>query len=71
MPKTQEKDELYKKNTRQGRVIVCFKKFGKKKNSWPFSSFNPISSSFLVCFEWFKTWWLSAPTKVLQKFFVF
>jgi hypothetical protein len=27
-----------------------------KNNSRPLSSSTPVSSLFLVCFEWFKTW---------------
>jgi hypothetical protein len=37
------------------RVIVCFKCFWKN-SSESLSSFSPISSTYLVHFEWFKTW---------------
>ncbi len=29
-----------------------------KNSSRPLTSSNSTSSSFLVCFEWFKTWWV-------------
>ncbi len=37
-------------------VMICFKPFEKIVLD-PFSS-APIFWSFLVCFEWFKTWWV-------------
>jgi hypothetical protein len=38
-------------------MIVCFNCFGEK-TSWSLYGSNLISFSFLVCFEWFKTWWV-------------
>jgi hypothetical protein len=32
--------------------------FFRKNGSWFLSSSSPMSSSFLVCFEWFKIWWV-------------
>ncbi len=44
-------------NTRKGWVIVCFKN-KILDSSRPLTSSNSITSSFLVHFEWFKTWWV-------------
>ncbi len=38
-------------------MIGCFNFFWEN-SSKPLSSSSSISSSFLVCFEWFETWWV-------------
>lgn len=44
------------KNTRRGWMIICFKFFWK--NNLKKNSFLTSYLLHLVCFEWFKTWWV-------------
>ncbi len=44
--------------TGRGWTVVCFKCFCKN-SSRLLSTSSLVSSSFLICFEWFKTWWVS------------
>jgi hypothetical protein len=57
--KVKEQRKEHKKEGK-GWMIVCFNFFERIALDSPQvrSNFNPISSSFLVHFEWLKTWWM-------------
>jgi hypothetical protein len=48
-------------NTGRGWVISLLQILLEKIALDPLSSFSLISFSFLVCFEWFKMWWVCEP----------